>query len=231
VGAVGIEHEGIVSAKIDRKGATPPGVSSLMEVAEASQDDMLVGSDESRPRIGVPAPRQRQGSYPMKEDTTADPELDGASSSVSFEAFYLASYEGLVRLAYVLTSSREIAEDLVQDSFVRLHRHYENVESPDRYIRRTVVNASRSHFRRAGRERDKRPLLYVVPGGGDAPGASGELNDVLLTLPYRQRAAVVLRYYSDLSENEIAEILGCRPGTVGSLIHRGLERMRKAIEP
>jgi DNA-directed RNA polymerase specialized sigma24 family protein len=202
-----------------------------MEAAEASRDDMLVAPDESRSRFGLPSPLLRQGTQRTKEDTTADPELEGAPPSVSFEAFYLASYEGLVRLAYVLTSSREIAEDLVQDSFVRLHRHYENVEAPDRYIRRTVVNASRSHFRRAGRERDKRPLLYVVPGGGDAPGASGELNDVLLTLPYRQRAAVVLRYYSDLSENEIAEILGCRPGTVGSLIHRGLERMRRAIEP
>jgi DNA-directed RNA polymerase specialized sigma24 family protein len=173
---------------------------------------------------------RRRRSPGTKEDATANPELDSGSDPASFEAFYLASYESLVRLAFILTSSREIAEDLVQDSFVRLHRHYDNVESPDRYIRRTVVNASRSHFRRAGRERDKRPLLYVVPGAGDGPGTSGELNDVLLTLPYRQRAAVVLRFYSDLSENEIAEILVCRPGTVGSLIHRGLERMRRAIE-
>jgi DNA-directed RNA polymerase specialized sigma24 family protein len=165
-----------------------------------------------------------------KEDTTAAPERDSASPPASFEAFYVASYESLVRLAFILTSSREVAEDLVQDSFVRLHHHYDNVESPDRYIRRTVVNASRSYFRRSGREREKRPLLYVVPGSGEGPGASGELNDVLLALPYRQRAAVVLRYYSDLTENEIAEILACRPGTVGSLIHRGLERMRKAIE-
>lgn len=179
----------------------------------------------------MPAPQRRRRSPRTKEDTTADPELETASPPASFEAFYVASYENLVRLAFILTSSREIAEDLVQDSFVRLHRHYGTVESPDRYIRRTVVNASRSHFRRAGREREKRPLLYVVPGGGDGPGASGELNDVLLSLPYRQRAAVVLRYYSDLSENEIAEILACRPGTVGSLIHRGLERMRRVIEP
>jgi DNA-directed RNA polymerase specialized sigma24 family protein len=189
---------------------------------------MLVEPEASRLWCRLPQPRH--GRARTKEDDTADPELDSASPHASFEAFYLASYESLVRLAYILTSSREIAEDLVQDSFVRLHRHYDNVEAPDRYMRRTVVNASRSHFRRAGRERDKRPLLYVVPGGGEAPGTSGELNDVLLTLPYRQRAAVILRYYSDQSESEIAEILGCRPGTVGSLIHRGLERMRRAIE-
>jgi RNA polymerase sigma-70 factor (sigma-E family) len=201
-----------------------------MDAAAVAVTESGARADGSRPLLGLPAPQGRHGTNRTKEDTTADPELDSASQPASFEAFYLASYESLVRLAFVLTSSREVAEDLVQDSFVRLHHHYDNVEAPDRYIRRTVVNASRSHFRRAGRERDKRPLLYVVAGGGEAPGASGELNDVLLTLPYRQRAAVVLRYYSDLSENEIAEILGCRPGTVGSLIHRGLERMRRAIE-
>jgi DNA-directed RNA polymerase specialized sigma24 family protein len=171
------------------------------------------------------------GSRATKEEATANPELDGAVPPASFEAFYAASYDSLVRLAYVLTSSRELAEDLVQDSFVRLHRHYDNVEMPDRYIRRSVVNASRSHFRRTGRERDKRPLLYVVPDSGGSGGSSGDLNDLLLALPYRQRAAVVLRFYSDLSEIEIGDILGCRPGTVGSLIHRALERMRKALEP
>jgi DNA-directed RNA polymerase specialized sigma24 family protein len=200
-----------------------------MEVAEA-WSGMPTGVGTSGLRLGLPAPFGQQGYARLKESATADPELDSAVHPASFEAFYVASYEKLVRLAYVLTSSREVAEDLVQDSFVRLHAHYENVESPDRYIRRCVVNASRSYFRRAGRERDKRPLLYVIPGTGDGPGASGELNDVLLSLPYRQRAAIVLRYYSDLSENEIGEVLGCRPGTVGSLIHRGLERMRKALQ-
>ncbi|MGA2208116.1 MAG: SigE family RNA polymerase sigma factor [Acidimicrobiales bacterium] len=204
-----------------------------MEVADVvPAEEVLVGSDESRSLFPLSAsPARRWGLPGPKEEATANAELDGASPPASFEAFYLASYDSLVRLAYVLTSSREVAEDLVQDSFVRLHHRFADVDTPDRYIRRCVVNASRSYFRRSGRERDKRPLLYVVPGDGDAPGASGELNDVLLTLPYRQRAAVVLRFYSDLSENEIAEILGCRPGTVGSLIHRGLERMRKALEP
>ncbi len=151
----------------------------------------------------------------------------------SFEELYTSSYESLVRLGFVLTGSKEVAEDLVQDCFVRLHRHYERLDSPDRYAKQAVVNACRSHFRRAGRERDRRPLLYVVDGA-QSPSSSGpqagELHDVLLTLPYRQRAAIVLRFYSDLSEAEIAETLGCRPGTVGSLIHRGLERLREVIE-
>jgi len=153
-----------------------------------------------------------------------------STAGLSFEEFYVERFDKLVRLAFVLTGSKEVAEDLVQDSFVRLHAHFARLETPDRYARQAVVNACRSHFRSKGRERDKRPLLYVVDGSSD-PTPSGELADVLLTLPYRQRAAVVLRFYADMSEAEIAEVLGCRPGTVGSLIHRGLERLRKVVEP
>lgn len=157
--------------------------------------------------------------------------LEGGRSSGqrAFEDFYLANFSRLVSLALVLTGSKELSEDLVQDSFVRLHRHFSSVEAPDRYVRQIVVNACRSHFRRAGRERAKRPLLYVLDGATDA-SPPGELADVLLTLPHRQRAAIVLRFYSDLGEAEIAELLGCRPGTVGSLIHRGLERLRKELQ-
>ncbi len=144
-----------------------------------------------------------------------------------FANLYQQQHERLVRLAFVLTGSREIAEDVVQDSFVRLYKHWRTAEHPDRYVRQIVVNECRSHHRRSGRERDRRALLYVVDSTLDRHGV--ELADVLLDLPYRQRAAIVLRFYSDLSENEIAHVLGCRPGTVGSLIHRGLERLRKAI--
>ncbi|MDA8264369.1 MAG: SigE family RNA polymerase sigma factor [Actinomycetota bacterium] len=181
-------------------------------------------------RSRPPHRSRRPSRIRTREKTTADPEVDDECAKVSFETFYLASYEGLVRLAYVLTSSRELAEDLVQDCFVRMHQRFGEVEQPERYMRRSIVNAARSHYRSSGRERDKQPFLYVLPGGGGVPGASGELNDVLLGLPYRQRAAVVLRFYSDLSEDEIAEVLGCRPGTVGSLIHRALGRMRKEID-
>jgi DNA-directed RNA polymerase specialized sigma24 family protein len=156
-----------------------------------------------------------------------------AACRPSFEELYTSSYQSLVRLAFVLTGSIEISEDLVQDCFVRLHGHYDRLDTPDRYARQAVVNACRSHFRRLGRERDRRPLLYVIDGesGTGLGGASaGELHDVLLGLPYRQRAAIVLRYYEDQSELEIAEVLGCRPGTVGSLIHRGLERLRGVLE-
>lgn len=152
----------------------------------------------------------------------------GAAARSELSELYLRDHDRLVRLAFVLTGSREVAEDVVQDSFVRLYRHFDAADSPERYVRQIVVNECRSHHRRAGRERDRRAKLYVVDSTYDRH--SVELADVLLELPYRQRAAVVLRFYSDLGEAEIAEILGCRPGTVGSLIHRGLERLRAAID-
>lgn len=170
----------------------------------------------------------------MVQAAPVDPGLQVlARPRPSFEELYTSSYQSLVRLAFVLTSSIELSEDIVQDCFVRLHRHYDRLETPERYAKQAVVNACRSHFRKIGRERDKRPLLYVVDGEESASGAGahpGELHDVLLRLPYRQRAAVVLRFYADLSEIEIAEVLGCAPGTVGSLIHRALERLRGVLE-
>ncbi len=154
--------------------------------------------------------------------------LRNGSGKHGFTELYLEHHDRLVRLAVVLTGSREIAEDVVQDSFVRLYNRWGSAEHPDRYVRQIVVNECNSHHRRAGRERDRRAKLYVVDATNDRQGV--EFEDVLMELPYRQRAAIVLRFYSDLSEAEIADVLGCRPGTVGSLIHRGLERLRKAIE-
>jgi RNA polymerase sigma-70 factor (sigma-E family) len=173
--------------------------------------------------------------YDQTSDDTAGGGPDVAGGSLTFEhgehAFsdlYANEHDRLVRLAFVLTGSREVAEDVVQDSFVRLYHRWRSAEYPDRYLRQIVVNECKSHHRRSGRERDRRAMLYVVDSMPDRQGV--ELADVLFDLPYRQRAAIVLRYYSDLSENEIAEVLGCRPGTVGSLIHRGLAKLRKVIE-
>lgn len=187
--------------------------------------DHGAGSWDSR----SPGPQSRQAA-PYDEEPVPPLEalVSGPGAGSDFSALYVAQHDRLVRLAFVLTGSREVAEDVVQDSFVRLYRRWELAEHPDRYLRQIVVNECRSHHRRSGRERDRRAKLYVVDATFDRHGV--ELADVLLELPYRQRAAIVLRFYSDLSEAEIAEALGCRPGTVGSLIHRGLERLRNAID-
>lgn len=139
----------------------------------------------------------------------------------AFGRLYEARFAEMVRLAFLLTGSAETAQDLVQDSFVRLHRKWSTVRTPDAYLRTSVVNACRSHHRRRARERSKR----IEPEGVALLGAD-ELSDMLLKLPYRQRAAVVLRYYHDLPDREIAEALNCRIGTVASSIHRALARLR-----
>jgi RNA polymerase sigma-70 factor (sigma-E family) len=154
---------------------------------------------------------------------------DGAAAGgprVDFEAFCRQSYEPMVRLAFLLTSSKETAEDLVQDVLARTQPRWSKVTEPDAYVRRAVVNACNSHHRRRFRERSH-PQHEPEPARMEAD----ELFDVLAQLPARMRSALVLRYYQDLPENEIAELLGCAPGTARSLIHRGLARLRLVIEP
>ncbi|HEX5586534.1 MAG TPA: sigma-70 family RNA polymerase sigma factor [Acidimicrobiia bacterium] len=138
---------------------------------------------------------------------------------------YAAQYLPMVRLGYLLTGSTAVAEDLVQDSFVQLQRNWAGVREPTAYLRRSVVNACNTHHRRVGRERERFPGLVrdtVVAEDTDTL-------DALAALPHRQRAALVLRYYEDRTDAEIAEVLGCRPATVRSLVHRGLATLRKVI--
>jgi RNA polymerase sigma factor (sigma-70 family) len=153
-------------------------------------------------------------------------EVPGSELSPSFLELYQESFAPMVRLAVVLTGSEASAEDLVHDSFIRVHAHWGHVEHPPAYLRRTVVNACRSAGRRAARERTKRPLMLAPVGELEAD----ELFDALEKLPYRQRAALVLQYYEGLTQAEIADALGCREGTVASLVHRGLAQLRRVVD-
>jgi RNA polymerase sigma-70 factor (sigma-E family) len=141
----------------------------------------------------------------------------------SFADCYRALRPEMVRLAFLLTGSREVAQDLVQDSFVRLHGAWSRVRVPHAYLRRAVVNACNSHHRRLRLERKHASDMSeaVVEATGS------EMTDQLRSLPIRQRSALVLRYYADLSDTDIAAALGCRPGTVASLVHRGLAELRR----
>ena len=149
---------------------------------------------------------------------------------------YLQHADDAVRLAYLLTGDRALAEDLVQDAFLRMFGRYQDLRDPgafEAYLRRTVVNLSRKHFRRRKVER-----AYVQQHGGsvsvEAPDrdVAGEqaLRRALLALPLRQRTAIVLRFYEDLSERQTADVLRCRPGTVKSLVSRGMEALRSSID-
>jgi RNA polymerase sigma-70 factor (sigma-E family) len=148
----------------------------------------------------------------------------------SLDAAYRRLRPRMVRLAHLLTGSPDTAEDVVQDAFLATARHWAALDNPDAYLRTAVVNGAMSSHRRTGRERDKatrlRGLASVVTV--DVPELD-ETWDVLRRLPDKQRAALVLRFYEDLPEAEIARLLGCRPGTVKSHIHRGLARTRKAL--
>jgi RNA polymerase sigma factor (sigma-70 family) len=139
---------------------------------------------------------------------------------------YVANYERMVRLAYLLTGSRTVAEDLVHDSFLKVQSRWATVREPAAYLHTTVVNACRAHHRRARRERVVFAELVVDTVAPDTP----MLLDALAALPYRQRAALVLKFYEDRPEYEIAAALGCRPATVRSLVHRGLATLRKVVE-
>lgn len=145
----------------------------------------------------------------------------------SFAELYRSAYGDMVRLAFLLTGSTETARDLVQDSFVSLHGAWGRADDPRAYLRRIVVNACHSYHRRLRRQRRHVGTLRVEYVDLDAD----EISDAIAALPYRQRAAIVLRYWHGASEAEIARALGCRPGTVGSLLHRGIAELRKVIEP
>jgi RNA polymerase sigma-70 factor (sigma-E family) len=135
-------------------------------------------------------------------------------------------------LAHLLTGDRWAAEDLAQESFTRLHPRFARLDNPAAYLRVCVVNAAQSHHRRRGREQ-ARLQRVAPPGTADAVDAvddeAHELLDAIDHLPYRQKAVVVLRYYEDLSEADIAAALGCRPGTVKSLASRALRHLSKEI--
>ena len=115
----------------------------------------------------------------------------------------------MVWLAHILTGSPEAAEDVVQDAFLATARHWSALDQPDAYLRTAVVSGSMSAHRRTGRERDKAARLRTLGSAVtvDAPELDETWN-VLRGLPDNQRAALVLRFYEDLSEAEIARLLG-----------------------
>jgi RNA polymerase sigma-70 factor (sigma-E family) len=149
---------------------------------------------------------------------------------------YVRTAPTALRLAYLLTGDRTLAEDLVQEAFVRFvaRLHYlRDRGAVDAYLRQTIVNLSRNHFRRKAVERaflarqaGKRQPEHVEPD----VLTHEAMRAALLKLSPRQRAAIVLRYYEDLPEPQIADILACSPATVRSLVARGLKSLRQIPE-
>jgi RNA polymerase sigma-70 factor (sigma-E family) len=163
-------------------------------------------------------------------------ELERVSEAGRLGELYRRHAGDAARLAYLVTGDRALAEDLVQEAFVRLYGRFRDLRNPDAfelYLRRTVVNLARSHFRRrrveraylAGPARDRQP----VAGSPPDLGARDVLWTALQSLPERQRTAIVLRFYEDLSEAVTADVMACPVGTVKSLVSRGLQRLRERV--
>ena len=131
----------------------------------------------------------------------------------------------MVRLAKLLVGSDAVAEDVVQDAFLAVSPKLHAVGNPTGYLRTAVVNGARGWHRRsavADRHRSEAPRVVGNP-------EIDETWHALRRLPHRQRAVLVLRFYEDLSEADTAEVLGCRPGTVKSMTHRALARLKKEL--
>ncbi len=152
-----------------------------------------------------------------------------------FEAYMAARQPSLLRTAYLLTGERHSAEDLVQIALAKLYLSWDKVrrrEHLDGYVRKVLVNENNSLWRRGWRRREV--STSEVPDRGSITdrhdhGEKSALWDFVQTLPRRQRAVIVLRYYEDLSEAEVAEILGISAGTVKSQASRALAAMRERV--
>ena len=153
-----------------------------------------------------------------------------------FSVFVRVHSTALLRSAYLLTGDRLEAEELVQDTLVRLYPNWSRVVAADvplAYVRRSLTN----NFLNARRRRSAGDLLFAEPPEqpyeldlGSRLSDRQLVRQLLDGLPARQRAVLVLRFFEDLEDTEIASIIGCRRGTVRSIISRGLQQLRAETE-
>jgi len=149
----------------------------------------------------------------------------------SIENLYAAHAHRAGRLAYFLVGHKELAQDLVQEAFLKVFVRWANLRDPhsfEAYLNRTIVNlAHKSHRRRTIERRylHKHAGVDSVAPTRDYETAD-ELWQQLQSLPQRQRTAIVLRYYRDLSEHQTAEAMGCSKTAVASLVQRALAALR-----
>jgi RNA polymerase sigma-70 factor (sigma-E family) len=158
----------------------------------------------------------------------------GSAPAQTFEEYAAAAWPSLYRYAYLLTGQPADAEDLAQQALLNAYRSWTRVsaaDSPTAYLRRSLTNAFVSQ------RRPRKRRMEVLTGSPPEPAlaTSDSTEDHLFLWPHvaslapRQRAVIVLRYYEGLSEQEIAEVLGCSRGTVKSSAHHALKTLRTAL--
>ena len=167
---------------------------------------------------------------------TAGPVGPATHKNDLLEAVFVEHYGGLCRLAALLLGDGAGAEEVVQEAFLRTFSSWWRVRQPDRarwYVRAAVVNLCRSRLRRRGTEEAGNRASWRDP----AEWHDDELDDGLVvldavrTLPPRQRETVILRYYEDLTEREVAAALGCSVGTVKSQLARARVSLARTLAP
>ncbi|WP_327067827.1 RNA polymerase sigma factor [Kitasatospora sp. NBC_01302] len=213
------------------RGRRSPGVLKLLFGALGTSPGEVPAGAE--PRDGQAPPAARRAGFRLLRGGRAEDEERPTVTDL-----YHAHRLGLVRLAVLLVDRQDVAEDVVQEAFAALfQKHGERLDDLDNalgYLRTSVVNGARSVLRRRKTARE-----YVPPHEADAPSAEDHavLNDehrrvvlALQELTERQREVLVLRYWSDLSEAQIAEALGLSRGAVKSTASRALDALEKQLE-
>jgi RNA polymerase sigma-70 factor (sigma-E family) len=156
-----------------------------------------------------------------------------------FAEFARARTPALIRTAYLLTGDQHAAEDLVQSALTKTYAHWRRIvhDDPEGYVRTAMYREQVSWWRRRSRQRQVAPTWATPERQADPADQAGlrlAMRQALLDLPQAQRAVVVLRYYEDMSETQVAAILGCSVGTVRSRANRAVHRLREtlpALEP
>jgi RNA polymerase sigma-70 factor, ECF subfamily len=155
--------------------------------------------------------------------TTAGPAVEAEA----FEAFYLREYHAVVRLAYALSGSRLVAEDIAQEAFLRAFDHWERIQHPSAWVRKVAVRRAGRTVRR--RLLEARALARLVAGRGPAvaelPEQDAEVWRAVRALPRRQAQVIALRYVADASVAEIARTLDLAEGTVKAQLHRARQSL------
>jgi RNA polymerase sigma-70 factor (sigma-E family) len=155
---------------------------------------------------------------------------------VTFEEFVASRLDALIRYATVVTWDPHLAEDITQDVLVRAQARWSKIgrlDAPEQYVKRMVLNQFLTWRRRRAAQLVFVPTLEGMtphePDRTDAVDARDLTRRLIAGLPPKQRAAIALRYYEDLTDEQIAKLLGCRTGTVRSYLSRGLAALRAAL--
>lgn len=152
----------------------------------------------------------------------------------TFEAFYLREFAAMVAIAFAVSGSRLVAEDIAQEAMIRAHRNWERVstyDKPGAWVRRVTVNLASSALRRRASEVKARLRLGSGDPVPEPEPADAHIWAAVRKLPGQQRAAVALFYLEERTVHEIASILGCTEATAKVHLHRGRAALATALTP